>query len=192
MTISNEEQQSIRNKSAKPMLYLAMIAMCMIFAGLTSAYMVRSADPGWLKFDLPFMFYISTAVIAASSLTMYFALRSAMKDNFSNITTGLSLTFILGLVFIFCQFKAWSSLVAQGIFLTGPGSNPAGSFLYVISGAHLVHLIGGILMLIFVGIKSLKKLYHSKNLLGLQLSSIFWHFLGLLWVYLFLFMYFTH
>lgn len=192
MTISNEEKESIRNKAAKPMLYLAIIAMCMIFAGLTSAYMVRSADPGWLHFDLPFMFYISTAVIILSSLTMFFALHSASNDNYSGVKIGLSLTFILGVIFIVCQFEAWDSLVQQGIFLTGSASNPAGSFLYVISGAHLLHLAGGILMLIFVGIKSFKQLYHSKNLLGLQLSSIYWHFLDLLWLYLFLFMYFAH
>ena len=192
MTITKEEQQAIRNKAAKPMLYLAMIAMCMIFAGLTSAYVVRSADPGWLKFDLPIFFYVSSVVIIASSLTMMLAVNSAKKDNFSGVTIGLTLTLILGIVFIICQFKAWDSLVAQGIFLTGSGSNPAGSFLYVISGAHLIHLAGGIIMLIYVCIKSFKQLYHSKNLLGLQLSSIYWHFLDLLWIYLFLFMYFTH
>jgi cytochrome c oxidase subunit 3 len=101
------------------------------------------------------------------------------------------LTLILGVGFVICQFMAWKALVAQGIFLGGSGSNPAGSFLYVISGAHLAHITGGIIMLIYVCIKSFKEIYHSKNLLGLQLCSIFWHFLDLLWVYLFLFLYFA-
>ena len=173
------------------MLWMAIISMCMIFGGLTSAYTVRRGDPGWLTFDLPKIFYISTIIIIASSFSMLFALQSAKKDNFSGIKIGMVLTLILGIGFVICQFMAWKALVAQGIFIGGNGSNPAGSFLYVISGAHLAHLAGGICMLIFVCIKSFKELYHSKNLLGLQLCSIFWHFLDLLWVYLFLFLYFA-
>jgi cytochrome c oxidase subunit III len=192
MNISAEEKQSIKNKAAKPMLWLAIVSMCMIFGGLTSAYVVRSGDPGWLSFELPKMFYISTAIIIASSFTMLFASHSASKDNFSGVKIGMALTLILGITFIGCQFMAYDALVKQGIFIGGPTSNPSGSFLYVISGAHLAHLAGGIIMLIFVCIKSFKELYHSKNLLGLQLCSIFWHFLDLLWVYLFLFLYFTH
>lgn len=174
------------------MLWLGIISMCMIFGGLTSAYMVRSGDPGWLLFDMPFVFSISTAIIIASSLTMLLAYQSAKKDNFTGVKLGMALTLTLGIAFVVCQLKAWGTLVEQGIFLTGKESNPAGQFLYVISFAHLVHLLGGIFMLIYVCIKSFKQLYHSKNLLGLQLCSIYWHFLDLLWVYLFLFIYFTH
>jgi cytochrome c oxidase subunit 3 len=192
MNISLEEKETIRNKSAKPMLWLAILSMCMIFGGLTSAYMVRSGDPGWLVFSLPKMFFISTAVIIVSSFTLMFAVRSATKDNFTGVKIGMALTLLLGLAFIFCQFKAWGAMVEQGIFIAGHNSNPAGQFIYIISFAHLVHLAGGIFMLIFVCIKSFKQLYHSKNLLGLQLCSIYWHFLDLLWLYLFLFMYFTH
>ncbi|MBI3500919.1 MAG: heme-copper oxidase subunit III [Bacteroidetes bacterium] len=191
MEISTEEKESIRQRSYKPMMWLAIISMCMIFGGLTSAYMVRRGDPGWLTFELPKIFYVSTVVIIASSFTMIFAYQSAKKDNFSGVKLGMLLTLFLGFTFIVCQFLAWKALVAQGIFIGGQGSNPAGSFLYVISGAHLVHLTGGIGMLIFVCIKSFREIYHSKNLLGLQLASIFWHFLDLLWVYLFLFLYFA-
>lgn len=173
------------------MLWLAIVSMCMIFGGLTSAYMVRSGDPGWLSFELPKMFFVSTAVIIASSFTMLFAYQSARKNNFSGVKMGMLLTLFLGITFIVCQFMAYNALVKQGIFIGGPTSNPAGSFLYVISGAHLAHLAGGIIMLIIVCIKAFKQLYHSKKLLGLQLCSIYWHFLDLLWVYLFLFMYFT-
>ena len=80
MNISAEEKQDIKNKSAKPMLWLAIIAMCMIFGALTSAYIVRRGDPGWLTFDLPKMFYVSTAVIIASSFALLFAVQSAKKD----------------------------------------------------------------------------------------------------------------
>ena len=191
MIISQEEKNSIRNRSAKPMLWLGIISMCMIFGGLTSAYVVRKGDPGWIAFDFPTAFFISTATIIASSLTMIWAYQSAKNDNFSNIKIGLVLTLLLGIAFVICQFQAWEALVDQGVFLTGKESNPSGQFLYVISFAHLVHLAGGIVMLIYVCIKSFKQLYHSKNLLGLQLCSIYWHFLDLLWIYLFLFMYLT-
>jgi len=189
MNISAEEKLSIRNRAAKPMLYLAIVSMCMIFGGLTSAYMVRSGDPGWYSFEMPATFFISTSVIILSSLTMIWAYQSARKDSFTGVQLGMALTLILGIVFIVCQFKAWQSLVDQGIFLTGKNSSPASQFLYIISFTHLLHLAGGICMLVYVCIKSFKKLYHSKNLLGLQLCSIYWHFLDLLWVYLFLFMY---
>ena len=192
MNIPAEEKQDIRNRSAKPMLYLAIIAMCMIFGALTSAVMVRSGDPGWFPIDLPKMFFVSTGVIIASSLTMLFASWSARKDNFTGVKIGMALTLVLGMIFIMCQFMAYGALVDQGIVFGGSSSHPAGSFIYAISGAHLVHLLGGIFMLIYVCIKSFKELYHSKNLLGLQLCSIYWHFLDLLWVYLFLFIYFTH
>jgi cytochrome c oxidase subunit 3 len=192
MNISIEEKQSIKSRSAKPMLYLAIISMCMIFGGLTSAYMVRSGDPGWMTFSLPKMFFVSTAVIILSSFTLIWAVQSARKDNFTGVKIGMSLTLILGIMFIVCQLKAWGAMVDQGIYVAGHNSNPAGQFLYIISFAHLLHLIGGICMLIYVCIKSFKQIYHSKNLLGLQLCSIYWHFLDLLWVYLFLFMYFTH
>ena len=190
--ISQEEKQEILNKSSKPMLWLAIISMCMIFGGLTSAYLVRSGDPGWLAFTLPKMFFVSSAVIIASSGTMLFAYQSAKKDNYSGVKLGMALTLVLGLVFVVCQLKAWGDLVQQGIFIAGPKSNPSGQFLYIISFAHLMHLLGGICMLIYVCIKSFKQLYHSKNLLGLQLCSIYWHFLDLLWIYLFLFVYFAH
>jgi cytochrome c oxidase subunit 3 len=119
-------------------------------------------------------------------------MQSARKNNYFGVKAGIVFTLLLGIAFIVCQFKAWDSLVAKGVFLTGSSSNPAGSFLYVISGAHLVHLLGGIIMLLFVCINAFSHIYHSKNLLGLQLGSIYWHFLDLLWIYLFLFLYFTH
>jgi len=192
MNISEDEKQSIRSRSYKPLLWIAIISMCMIFAGLTSAYLVRMGDPGWMEFELPSIFFISTGVIIISSLTMLFAYKSAAKDNFSGVKIGMLLTLILGSCFIFLQFEAWKQLTEGGVFITGKTSNPSGSFLYAISGAHLVHLAGGIFMLIYVCIKSFREVYHSKNLLGLQLCSVYWHFLDLLWIYLFLFMYFTH
>jgi cytochrome c oxidase subunit 3 len=192
MSISAEETQEIKNKTHKPLLYIGIISICMVFAGLTSAYLVRSSDPGWLKFELPSIFIISTGIIVLSSLTLLWAYQSAKKDNASGIRTGMLLTLLLGIAFTISQFMAWGQLVDQGIFIGGKTSNPSGSFLYVISGLHLLHVVGGILMLIYVCIKSFRGFYHSKNLLGLQLCSIYWHFLDLLWIYLLLFLNYAH
>ena len=190
MNISAEEKQSIKERSYKPMLWLAIIAMCMIFGALTSAYMVRRGDKGWIPLELPSMFYVSTVVIILSSFTMIFVLQSAKKNNFSGVKIGMLLTLLLGIGFVICQFGAWGMLVENKIFMVD-NTNNAPQFIYLISGAHLAHIAGGLIMLIYVCIKSFKEIYHSKNLLGLQLTSIFWHFLDLLWVYLFLFLYFA-
>ena len=118
---------------------------------------------------------------------MFWTMISAKKDNFQTIKTALILTFLLGLGFVFCQFKAWGSLVEQGVFLVG---NPSGSFLYVLTGLHLAHLFGGLIVLSVVLYKAFKEQYNSQNKSGLELCSIYWHFLDVLWVYLFLFLIF--
>lgn len=189
--ISIEEKKEIREKAAKPLLWLSMVSMAMIFAGLTSAYVVRQGKGDWLKFDLPQLFYVSTAIIIISSVTMNWVLSSAKNNNYKNIKLASLITLILGLAFVVCQFKAWGNLIDQKVFFAGKYSNAAGSYLYIMTGLHLVHLIGGIFSLLFVWVKSLKNKYNSENLLGIKLCAIFWHFLDVLWIYLFLFLLFV-
>jgi cytochrome c oxidase subunit III len=188
--IDIEEKQQIRQKAAKPLLWIAMISIVMLFAGLTSAYIVRKNVGDWLVFDLPSQFYISTVVIILSSFSMVYVLAAAKKNNSSAITLGLSITLVLGIVFLFSQLFAWRQLVAGGIYLGGSGSNPSGSFLYILSGLHGLHIIGGLIALIVCLIQSLRKKYNSENRLGLQLCSTYWHFLDALWIYLLLFLQF--
>ena len=95
---------------------------------------------------------------------------------------------ILGVLFSFFQFKGWEQLTTQGVYLTGEGSNASGSFLYVLTVAHLAHLFGGLISLIFVSVKSKLKLYTIDNCLGIELVSIYWHFLSLLWLYIYVFL----
>lgn len=187
-TISIEEKKIIREKTAKPLLWIAMVSMLMIFVGLTSAYVVRQGKGDWLQFDLPRMFYISTAIIMVSSVTMNWVLSSAKKNNYANVQLAALLTLLLGFAFIICQVKAWGVLHDAKIFYAGKSSNPAGSFLYMLTFLHLVHLVGGILSLSVVWINSIRKKYNSENLLGIKLCAIFWHFLDVLWIYLFLFL----
>jgi len=126
-----------------------------------------------------------------SSVTMNWVLISAKKNNYKNITLASLITLLLGLSFIICQFKAWGVLVDQKIYFAGKYSNPAGSFLYILTALHLAHLVGGILSLSVVWINSIRKRYNAENLLGIKLCAIFWHFLDALWIYLFLFLLFV-
>jgi cytochrome c oxidase subunit 3 len=189
--IDLEEKKLTREKVAMPLLWISMASMVMIFGALTSAYYVRREKGDWLHFDLPQMFYISTAVIMLSSVTMNWALSSARKNDFKNIKRALLLTLLLGLSFVYFQFQGWGALVAQKVFMAGKYSNAAGSFLYFITGMHMAHIAGGILALLVVSFKALGKKYDSDNLLGLRLCAVFWHFLDILWILLFLFLLFV-
>jgi cytochrome c oxidase subunit III len=189
--ITLEEKKVIRNKVAMPMLYLAMGSMVMLFAAFTSAYVVRQQKGDWLQFDIPRIFYISTAVILFSSVTMNWALSSARKNDFSNLKRASVITLLLGITFIICQIMGWQVLYSQKIVFAGKYSNASGSFFYVLTLMHLLHLAGGIIALFVVWIKSTQQKYNSENLLGVRLCSIFWHFLDLLWIYLFLFLLFV-
>ncbi|MGZ3901648.1 MAG: cytochrome c oxidase subunit 3, partial [Bacteroidia bacterium] len=159
----SEEQLQIRGKVAKPMLWLAMVSMAMIFAALTSAYVVRMEKGDWLQFQLPQLFYVSTAIIILSSVTMNWAVSSAKKNDFKNVKRASLFTLILGLTFVVFQFKAWGFLVANHIVFAGKYSNAAGSFLYALTGLHMAHLAGGIIALMVVLIKSLQQKYFVRK-----------------------------
>jgi cytochrome c oxidase subunit 3 len=171
--------------TSKILLWLSMVSMVMVFAGLTSGYIVRQAEGNWFVFELPQMFTYSTIVIVLSSVTMWWAVRSVRKGDLVAMRTSLAITLILGLGFCITQFWAWSDLVKMGIFFTG---NPSGSFLYVLSALHLAHLAGGILYMIIVTTNAFRGLYSPENHLQIELCSTFWHFMDGLWVYLFIFL----
>jgi cytochrome c oxidase subunit III len=184
------EKEEIRNKTAKPMLWLAIVSMIMLFAGLTSAYVVRIGQGNWVTFDIPVPFYLSTGLILISSVTMNIAKNAIKAGDAVKLTRFLALTFLLGLGFIISQFYGWKALVSNKIFFAGTQSNASGSFLYTLSGLHLAHLFGGLLFLLAVLVKSARYKYSENNYLGVQLASIYWHFLDILWIYLFLFLVF--
>ena len=185
-SVSNSGERTYTNISTfKILLWLAMVSMVMMFAGLTSGYIVRQAESNWFVFELPKVFYISTAFIIVSSISMQWALNAVKNNNLASLRIGLIVTFGLGLAFTFTQFTAWSALVKEGIFFTG---NPSGSFLNVLTGLHLAHLFGGMLYLLIVSARSIQGKYHKGNMLPVELCAIFWHFLDGLWVYLFLFL----
>ena len=187
----SEEQRQIREKVSVPLLWVSMISMVMIFAALTSAYIVRMKKGDWMEFQLPQLFYVSTAIIILSSVTMNWAVASARKNDYKNIKLASFITLLLGLAFVIFQFKAWGFLVDQKIVFAGKYSNAAGSFLYALTGLHMAHLIGGIIALMVVSVKSAGRKYNSDNMLGIRLCAIFWHFLDALWIFLFLFLLFV-
>lgn len=174
-----------KNKTYKQLLWIGIGSIVMFFGGLTSAYIVRKAEGNWLEFEMPIWFTISTIAVIFSSASLWFALKNIKEDK--SATNLLITTLTLGLIFTFSQFQGWKSLVTQGVYLTGEGSNPSGSFIYVITLAHLFHLLGGIIALSIVTLKSKLNKYSKDNYLGIELISIYWHFIGLLWLYLFLF-----
>jgi cytochrome c oxidase subunit 3 len=188
--ISEEEARDIKARTAKPMLWVGIVSIVMLFAGMTSAYVVRQAEGNWLYFELPQTFYISTVVIVLSSVTMWMAQRAIKQDNLKQTTNMLLATLVLGVVFSILQFKAWGELVDMGVFFAGRESNASGSFLYAISGLHLAHLAGGIIALIFTSVKAYLKKYSADYHVGIGVAATYWHFLDILWIYLLLFLVF--
>ena len=189
-TTAANEERVIRERARKSLLWVAMVSMVMVFGGLTSAYEVRMEKGDWLNFELPRLFYVSTALIILSSVTMNWALSAVKKNDFKNVKRATYFTLLLGISFIICQVNAWQMLYSQNIVFAGNQSNAAGSFLYILTGLHLLHLVGGILALGVVWMKSLKEKYNAENYIGIKLCAIFWHFLDALWIFLFLFLIF--
>lgn len=173
-------------------LWLIIISILMMFGAFTSAYIVRREEGNWLEFDLPSMFVINTIVIVLSSITMQWAYFAAKKNNLSLVKIMVLLTMVLGVAFLFGQVNAWGELVQNNVYFGGADSNPAGSFLYVLTGVHGFHLVTGLIFLLMVLIASLKYKVHSKNMLRIQLCTTYWHFLGGLWLYLYFFLQVNH
>ena len=188
MTTLEFKERNIKTK--KMLLWFAMISFIMVFAGLTSAYVVSKSRPDWKPLDMPVAFSISTILILLSSLTFVMAKRSIKKNDHQKTTIFLLSTLALGLAFVYLQFAGFNDLVSHGFFPTGPTANVNSSFLFVIAFAHLLHLAGGLIALLVVIYNHFKQKYNASETLGLELGGIFWHFLDFLWLYLFLFLYF--
>lgn len=174
------------------MLWIGMASIVMTFAGLTSGYVVsRSAlllDNRWLEFALPAAFYVATAVMLLSSFSMVWAKSAIKKGNLSGLKRALGITLLLALAFVFLQLYGAVDMIDRGLFFTGPKSNSAVSWVYIIAALHWLHVISGIIVLIVTLIRARKGAYTSADHYGLDMSAIYWHFLDVLWIYLFLFL----
>ncbi|MBP9924424.1 MAG: cytochrome c oxidase subunit 3 [Cyclobacteriaceae bacterium] len=183
--IVEEPRKILAMNPKKFAMWLFIGSVGMLFAALTSAYIVRQAEGNWLYFDLPQIFTISTVVIVLSSITMQWAYWSAKKDNLSMVKIMVTITSLLGLVFLVLQVEGWKALVAEQVYLVG---NPSGSFLYIISGLHGLHLLSAVIFLLIVLVSTYRYKVHSQNLSQIEMCTTYWHFLGGLWLYLFVFL----
>lgn len=172
----------------KLLLWIAICSICMMFAGWTSAFLVRKAQGNWLLFPMPWSFWISTIVILTSSVTMHLTLRAFTQRNMKLYKAMLALTTFLGVAFMLLQLYGFYQLGQSGITLASNGDGVSGSFIYVISSVHILHMLGGVIALVVmylvVNFSKKTKIYSST---GLEILSTYWHFVDVLWIYLFLF-----
>lgn len=182
-------EQPLSMHPKKFALWLFIVTVVMIFAAFTSAHIVRQADGDWLIYDVPPMLWVTSGIILASSAFMQWAYIAAKKDKLEQVKLALSITTLLGFVFLYGQFQAWGQLVDAGVFFVG---NPAGSFMYVFTGIHAAHLISGVIYLLYMLISSFRYKVHAKNMLNMDMCTTYWHFLGGLWIYLFIFLLLNH
>ncbi len=190
--IVEEARKPLSMHPKKFAMWLFIATVVMLFAALTSAYIVRQAEGNWLLFDLPNLFYVNTAVIIVSSLTMQWAYWSAKRDQLEKTKLAISITSILGIAFLIGQIMAWGQMVDQNIYFVGDrGSAVSGSFVYVLSGLHGAHIISGVVFLLIVLLSTLRYKVHSRNLTQMEMCTTYWHFLGGLWLYLLLFLIWT-
>ncbi|MFD2572279.1 heme-copper oxidase subunit III [Spirosoma soli] len=189
ISIVEEPEETLSMNPRKFILWLFIVSIIMLFAAMTSAYLVRRAEGNWLDYDIPSVFTYSSIVLVISSLTMHWAYLSAKKDNFGSLKTAITVTFALGMAFLYMQFQGWVELVNQKVFFVG---NPSGSFMYIFTGLHGFHLISGLIVLVFALVASFRLKVHAKSLNQIEIASTYWHFLDILWLYLFLFLVYFH
>lgn len=185
------EQEKIRS-AKKNMLLFGMISLGMSFAGLTSAYIISKERTDWLTdFEIPQAFYISLAVMILSSIAFIIA-KKAVKNGKNAMGMGLLLTtFVLGVVFVYLQFLGFSQIIENGYFFTGSESSITTSFIYLVVLLHLAHITAGLICILVVIYNHYKLKYANGKTLGIELAATFWHFVDILWIYLFLFLYFV-
>jgi cytochrome c oxidase subunit 3 len=166
-------------------LWVAIGSIIMMFAGLTSAYIVKGSQPGWTTVDVPKIFYYSTAVILISSLTMQMALKSFKERGMQQYRKLITVTALLGCGFVALQVIGFLQLWNIGIRLHGSGG--AQAFLYVIFGLHALHVVGGVIALLVMFFKAFSARIRNYNPVPVEVVATYWHFVDLLWIYLFVF-----
>ena len=191
MDLTQGSSQQKNKRAKKMMLWFGIVSLIMSFGGLTSAFIVSSSREDWLNdFELPNSFFISTIIIAFSSLVFIASKKALVKEKYLLSQSLVLGVFVLGLAFIYNQFLGFNELIISGYNFTGPTSNITMSYIYIIAVAHILHVIAGLISLAVVIVNHLKKQYTPASKLGFDIASNFWHFIDLLWVYLFLFLYF--
>ena len=176
-------------KARKFMMWLFLVSSFIYFAGLTSGFIVYTAgDPSrGINTILPKVFNYSTAAIVLSSITMHLAYLAGKRLEFKKQNAYLILTVLLGLIFFVCQFQAWGILFDRGVVFSG-NRNASQSFIYVFIASHLLHIAAGVILLLRAMNVKLSKVSPVRNTFRLEVTSIFWHFIDILWIYLYVFL----
>lgn len=169
-------------------LWVGMASITMMFGAFTSAYIVRRASGNWLEFELPNIFFMSTAVLLVSSLLLHVSYNKFKKGLEKEYKAWLISAFVSGIAFVALQYMGWKELFSIGIDMKG---NPSGSFLYMITGVHAVHVIGGLIALTIGILGAFTKRFRitERRKINFELTLHYWHFVDLLWVYLLIFLY---
>ena len=184
LELKNVVDQNNKIHPHKFILWVAIGSIIMMFAGLTSAYIVKREQPGWTSYTTPIAFYYSTAIILISSITVFLAAKSFRERRMIRYRKLVVATILLGLAFVLLQWLGFRHLWIGGITFHGSG---AGQFLYIIAGLHAVHVIGGIIALLVLWIRAKNARIRSYNVVPVDVTSTYWHFVDLLWIYLFIF-----
>ena len=183
------QQEDRLNLGAKKFnMWIFIFTSFMLFAALSSAFIVYSGGKGHgLDVIMPRAFMYSTAVIIISSLTLFMASRAAKQLQFAKQRLFLWLTFFLGIAFFAIQIYAWYVLTYKmGVYFVNP--NASRTFIYIFSGMHLIHIIAALLVLLNTIIATYRNIPQVKNLFKMEMASIFWHFLDIMWIYLYVFL----
>lgn len=165
-------------------MWVAIGSIVMMFAGLTSAYIVKREQPNWTSFDMPRIFWYSTVVMLASSGAIQWALKSFRDREMGRYRALIISTLGLGALFIVLQLIGFSQIWQSGVTLRGAG---AGQFLYIIFGLHGLHVFGGIIALMIIFVRAFNRKYRNYSAVPVEIAATYWHFVDLLWVYLFVF-----
>ena len=184
-TVQTREPQKIHPH--KFTLWVGMGSIVMMFAAFTSAYIVKKNQSSWLEFELPRIFWYSTFVILASSVTMQLAIKAFKAREMSRYRTLVTITAILGVLFLVMQGLGFQSLETKNIALTGAKSNSAASFLFVITFLHMLHVLGGVIALLVIFFKAYRQKVKNYSALPIELAGTYWHFVDAIWIYLFIF-----
>jgi len=177
-------QQRKRIHPHKFTLWVAIGSIVMMFAGLTSAFIVKSNQTNFTEVSMPKVFWVSTAVIIISSITLQMALRSFKQRAMNRYRSLIGLTLLLGVGFLVLQWLGFQQLWEQKITFKGSG---AGQFLYVIFGLHALHVIGGVLALTVMFVKAFAGSIKLYSAVPVEVMATYWHFVDLLWLYLLIF-----
>jgi len=163
-------------------MWIGIAGIVMIFAAFTSALVVRRGlSTDWAPTALPPILFLNTAVLALSSVTLELSRRSLRARSGLAFARWIYLTVALGLAFVGGQLEAWEELASRGVYLA---SNPSSSFFYLLTAAHGIHLLGGIAALLVLGFRTRTLAAFPRQGVAIEVTSIYWHFMDGLWIYL--------